>query len=154
MPQRTYAVDERPVPATTLTQVFLDAVSAYGNAPAFGRILPSMEVEYVSYNQVLDQARRVAGALRAQGISHGERVGIMSPNRLEWALADFGCLCSGVVDVPIYPTLTGDQVAYILRDSGARLIFVPDEDHMEKAVTAVAAFVPCAETGIKHTSRP
>ena len=139
MPQRTYAVDERSVPVTTLTQVFLDAVAAFGNAPAFGRILPTMEVEYLSYNQIQDEARKVAGALRALGITGGERVGIMSPNRLEWALADFGCLCSGVVDVPIYPTLTEDQVAYILKDSGARLIFVPDADHMKKAVSAVAA---------------
>ena len=137
MSMRTYAADERPVTLKTLTQIFFEGVDAHGGGEAFGRILPSKEVEYFSFLEVVVQARRVAGGLEARGIVRGDRVGIMSPNRLEWALADYGCLCSGVVDVPIYPTLTAQQVSYILRDSGARLLFVPDADHMAKALEAI-----------------
>lgn len=136
MSQRTYATDERTVEVKTLNQVFFEAVDAYGEARAFGRILPSREVEYLSYLEVLERARSVAGALHACGAKRGDRVGIMSPNRLEWALADYGCLCAGVVDVPIYPTLTAGQVAYILRDSGARLVFVPDADLLGRLLEA------------------
>ncbi|MDP2955588.1 MAG: long-chain fatty acid--CoA ligase [Longimicrobiales bacterium] len=138
MSMRTYAADERPVTLKTLTQIFFEAVDAHGERDSFGRILPSKEVEYLSFRGVVAQARKVAGGLEAKGIVRGDRVAIMSPNRLEWALADYGCLCSGVVDVPIYPTLTAQQVSYILRDSGARLMFVPDADHVVKALEAIA----------------
>ena len=57
-------------------------------------------------------------------------------NRAEWALADWSCLCAGVVDVPIYSTLPAHQVAYILEDSGAALLFVSDREQLEKARTA------------------
>lgn len=136
MSQRTHATDDRPLEVKTLNQVFFEAVDARGDGPAFGRILPSMAVEYLSYREVMELARTVACALEARGVARGDRVGIMSPNRLEWALADYGCLCSGVVDVPIYPTLAPAQVAYILRDSGARLVFVPDADLLGRLMEA------------------
>jgi hypothetical protein len=44
MPQPTYASDTRPFTAKTLNQLFLEAVDTFGDAPAFGRILPSLEV--------------------------------------------------------------------------------------------------------------
>lgn len=53
----------------------------------------------------------------------GERVAILSESRPEWLLADFACLAAGVIDVPVYPTLTAPQVAAILRDSGAVGVF-------------------------------
>lgn len=139
MSQHCYATDERTVEIKTLNEIFFEAVDERPDVPAFGRILPSLEIEYLTYRQLLEEVRRVGGALEAHGVAQGDRVAIMSPNRLEWALADFGCLCSRVVDVPVYPTLTAEQVAYILRDSEAKLVFVPDEDHMSKAVEAVSA---------------
>ena len=99
MAKPTYARDERPAVIKTLTEIFFESVDAYGDRPAFGRILPSREVEFISFNETLARARCVAGALDSRGIARGERVAIMSPNRLEWALADYGSLCAGVVDV-------------------------------------------------------
>src|SRR5215469_13652032 len=72
------------------------------------------------YADVID----VAAALKSWGIRKGERVAILSENRPEWAITDFACLGLGVVDVPIYPTLTAEQASYILRDSDARVAFV------------------------------
>lgn len=57
---------------------------------------------------------------------------IMSNNSPRWAMADYGIICSGGVTVSVYPTLIPSQVAYILQDSGARLIFVEDRQQMEK----------------------
>jgi long-chain acyl-CoA synthetase len=138
MSPSTYAINETPVPTPTLTQLFLDAVERFGVDTAFGRITPELEVDEVSYADVLDQARRVAGALEAHGVTRGDRAAILSHNRLEWALADYGCLCSGVVVVPVYPTLTAPQVAHILRDSGAKLVFVQDREGMQKVMEARA----------------
>ncbi|HSM62171.1 MAG TPA: long-chain fatty acid--CoA ligase [Longimicrobiales bacterium] len=138
MSHPTYAANPIPVEPRTLTDLFLEAVDRFGDAPAFGRIGPGLEVEHVSYADVLDLTRRVAAGLAAEGLSRGDRVAILSHNRLEWALTDYGALCAGVVVVPIYPTLTARQVAQILRDSETRLVFVQDADLVERALEACA----------------
>ena len=74
----------------------------------------------------------VARALRDWGIAKGDRVAILSENRPEWTIADFACLLIGAVVVPVYTTLTGEQTAYILRDSGARVIFVSNDKQLQK----------------------
>jgi len=74
----------------------------------------------------------VARTLQQWGISRGDRVAILSENRPEWTIADFACLLTGAVVVPIYTTLTDEQVAYILCDSGARAVFVSTEKQLAK----------------------
>jgi long-chain acyl-CoA synthetase len=83
------------------------------------------------YRDVVGTAR----ALEQWGIRKGDRVAILSENRPEWTIADFACLLIGAVVVPIYTTLTGEQTAYILADSGARAIFVSSEKHLQKVQT-------------------
>lgn len=80
----------------------------------------------------------VAGALQQWGIRKGDRVAILSENRPEWAIADFACLLMGAVVVPVYTTLTDEQAAYILRDSGARAVFVSTEKQLQKISSARA----------------
>src|SRR2546427_2759462 len=77
----------------------------------------------------------VVKALRSWGISRGDRLAILSENRHEWVVADFACMLLGAIVVPIYTTLTPEQTAYILRDSGARAIFVSSEKHLEKLLS-------------------
>lgn len=77
----------------------------------------------------------VARELRSWGIRKGDRVAILSENRHEWVVADFACLLLGAVVVPIYTTLTPDQVAYLLRDSGARAIFVSTALQLQKVLS-------------------
>jgi long-chain acyl-CoA synthetase len=74
----------------------------------------------------------VARALRQWGICKGDRIAILSENRPEWTIADFACLLIGAVVVPIYTTLTEEQAAYILCDSGARAVFVSSEKQFAK----------------------
>lgn len=77
----------------------------------------------------------VARALKNWGVSKGERVAILSENRAEWATVDFACFLLGAVVVPIYTTLTEQQTGSILRDSGAKIIFVSTEDQLKKVLT-------------------
>ena len=65
---------------------------------------------------------RAAGAFRAMGIGKGDRVAILSENRWEWHVTDFATLAVGAVDVPLYPTSTAEQLAFMLRDSGAKVM--------------------------------
>jgi long-chain acyl-CoA synthetase len=74
--------------------------------------------------EVLANVTAIAATLRARGLVAGDRVALMSPNRVDWILANLGILFAGGVTVPIYPTQALDQVRYILADSGARALFV------------------------------
>jgi len=78
------------------------------------------------------RVRACAGALASIGVRRGDRVAILSYNRVEWAIADYACQLLGAADVPIYSTLPPDQVAYILQDSGAKAIFAENADQVAK----------------------
>src|ERR1022692_4811402 len=82
--------------------------------------------------------RNVAGTARGLqewGISAGDRGAILAENRPEWTIADFAGLLLGAVIVPIYPTLTSEQTAYVLNDCGARVAFVSTEAQLQKIVS-------------------
>ena len=88
-----------------------------------------------------DLRRSVAGTARALhqwGIGKGDRVAILSENRPEWSIADFAILLLGAVTVPVYATLTPEQTAYTLRDSGASVVFVSTENQLRKIQTILS----------------
>jgi long-chain acyl-CoA synthetase len=70
--------------------------------------------------------------LREWGIQKGDRVAILSENRPEWMIADFACVSSGIIDVPIYATLTAEQTLYLLQNSRARVVFVSTLEQLRK----------------------
>lgn len=82
--------------------------------------------------QLYQRVRHFSQVLSAWGIEKGDRVAILSENRWEWAVTDFAVLSLGAVDVPLYPTLTAQQIAEMLADSGARIIVVSDVRQYEK----------------------
>jgi long-chain acyl-CoA synthetase len=86
----------------------------------------------ISAKEFYGDVAAVARALRAWGLAKGDRLAILSENRPEWAVADFASLVMGAVVVPIYATLTPAQTAYILRDSGARVVVVSSEKQLQK----------------------
>ncbi len=91
----------------------------------------------ISSREFTANVEGVFAALRSFGITKGDRVAILGENRHEWAVADFASLLLGAVVVPIYTTLTGEQTAYMLRDSGARVIFVSRKAHLEKVLSVL-----------------
>src|ERR1700687_190638 len=74
----------------------------------------------------------VARALQSWGVGKGDRVAILSENRPEWTIADFAALSLGAVTVPVYSTQTPEQTAFLLNDSGARVIAVSTKHQLEK----------------------
>jgi long-chain acyl-CoA synthetase len=82
-----------------------------------------------------DLYRRVAAtakALQIWGIKKGDRVAILSENRPEWAIADYATLAIGAVVVPIYTTLTAEQISFLLKDSGTKVIFLSSRTQLKK----------------------
>ena len=118
--------------SATLPGLFLEAVDRFGSATALRAPGAGLTWSRISYDEVFRTAKVAASGLRALGIGRGEAAAIVSANRPEWAFADYACLCAGVRDVPIYPSLTAPQIAYILRDSGARAVFAEDEAQLAK----------------------
>src|SRR2546423_4517430 len=91
----------------------------------------------VSAEEMLRRARNLAAGLHSLGMRKGDRVAILSESCLEWVLADQGCILSGVVTVPIYPTLTPAQVSYILNDCGARAVFISTHEKFKQVESEI-----------------
>lgn len=89
----------------------------------------------ISSKEFVNAAENIALGLRSLGMRRGDRVAILAPNSPEWTFADAGCQFAGIVDVPIYTTLSASSIEYILRDSGSRVLFLENE----------AAFVSLSE---------
>jgi long-chain acyl-CoA synthetase len=106
----------------------------------------------ISGAQVYQRVRALAEAFTSWGIRRGDRIAILGENRWEWAIADFAALALGAVDVPIYPTLTAEQIAVLLADSGARIAVVSTRAQYEKLAqtrsqTAIERIVIMDEEG-------
>jgi long-chain acyl-CoA synthetase len=86
----------------------------------------------ISSGELLARVYAVAQTFRAWGIVKGDRIALLSENRWEWPVVDFATLALGAVDVPIYPTLTAEQIAVLLIDSGARVAVVSTEAQYNK----------------------
>ena len=107
----------------TLNELFNSAVDRFGDHE-FIRFKTKDGWRSLGYLDVARSVRELALGLHALGIRRGDRIAIWSENRPDWNLADLATLATGAVDVPIYSTQAPSQVEYILRDSGARVVFV------------------------------
>ena len=87
-------------------------------------------------HQFFDRTAALANALADFGVTAGDRVMLLSDNRPEWHMADIATLSLGAVDVPIYGTLTPEQVTYQLKDSGAKVVIAENPEQMAKFVAA------------------
>ncbi len=134
----TAATDPTPVPESTLTRLFFDAIDRFGDREIFQRFDSKGNIVGISYTEVLDIVRKVSGGLEARGIERGGRAAILAENRPEWAYCDYGCLCSGVIAVPIYPTLTSAQIAFMFDNAEVDLVFASTPDLVEKACEAAS----------------
>jgi long-chain acyl-CoA synthetase len=88
----------------------------------------------VSWNTLHARALEVAAGLCAMGVLPGDRVALLATTSLDWVVADMGILAAGAVTVPIYPSSTAEEVAYVLCDAGARVALVEDAAQADKVV--------------------
>lgn len=86
------------------------------------------EWESISSRQYVERIDRAARALVAAGIEKGDRVGIISSNRIEWCVLDQAITKAGAITVPVYPTLSKEDMQYIFEHSAMRLCFVASKN--------------------------
>jgi len=89
----------------------------------------------LTYGQFYERVLMLARGLRKAGVEPGDRVAIFSENRLGWAISDFGIQAAQAITVPIYATNTGEQAAYVINHSGAKVIFVSTKSQYEKLLS-------------------
>jgi len=89
----------------------------------------------VSSQRLYVYTAALARAFTRWGLVKGDRLAVLSENRYEWGVTDFASLMLGVVVVPIYATLTAQQTAYILSDSGAKLVVVSTKEQLNKVLS-------------------
>jgi long-chain acyl-CoA synthetase len=89
----------------------------------------------ISSRELYSRVYHTAKQLQSWGIAKGDRVALLAENRFEWAITDWACLLIGAVDVPIYPTLTAEQAAFILKNSGATAIMLSTPKQLEKILS-------------------
>src|ERR1039458_9676289 len=123
MPQKT--------PLTTINDLFR-RVTVAANPRAilwqdeFGLWQP------ISSDQIYQRVRALSEAFLSWGAQKGDRIALIAENRWEWAVTDFAALAIGAVDVPIYPTLTGEQIAVLVADAGCRIAVVSTRQQFDK----------------------
>jgi long-chain acyl-CoA synthetase len=98
--------------------------------------------QVVTWAEYLLRARQVAGGLAELGLVPGQRAAVLSANSVQWHLADIGILLNGSVTVPVYPTSSPSQVAYILGHAEATVCFVDSHAQLGKLLE-VRNQLPC-----------
>jgi long-chain acyl-CoA synthetase len=108
----------------------------------------------VSWRALGEEVREVALGLIALGRQPGDAVAILSQTRAEWVRADFAILSTGGVTIPVYPSYPPETLAYIVRDSGTRTLFVEDEHQLAKALRAEAEMPGLETVVLMHGRAP
>lgn len=110
----------------TLTEKLLNAVNRFPSDRAV-QLRVDGRWEPLSSAEILRRIAGLSNALEQLGVKTGDRVGLFSPNRPEWHIADFAILGLGAADVPIYFNESPDRIVYMLNHSGAEVVFVAGE---------------------------
>lgn len=114
---------------TTLAELFLHAAGHRKPDALLHKVGGTFQP--ISTVELVDRVRRLARALEKRGVDRGDRVALMAENGPHWPIVDFATLCRGAATATVYPTLRPDQAAYIVRDSGSKLVFVHDREQLD-----------------------
>ncbi len=132
----------------TLNELFFDAVDRFSSKRAALRAKRNGAWRDITHQELARRVKHTALGLLELGIAPGSKVAILSENRPEWAIADFGVLTARSSDVPVYPTLPAHEVGYILKDSGAVALFVSTREQYAK-IAEIRAELPA----LRHVIR-
>ena len=86
----------------------------------------------ITFEEAANKGEQIAAGLASIGIEKGDKVAVISPNCVEWALTDYATVSLGAVLVTVYPSLLKEQVRYILNDSETKAVFAFDSFQTEK----------------------
>jgi long-chain acyl-CoA synthetase len=122
----------------TIPSMFRNAVAQRGDAVFMRQKKLGIWREW-TWNQAAQAVREIGNGLLALGFNAGECASIASNTVVEWVLADLAVLSCGGVSNGIYPTDAATQMQYLCEDSRTRILFVEDEEQLDKALEVRAA---------------
>jgi long-chain acyl-CoA synthetase len=118
--------------AASVPVMFRNRVAATPTTEAFRYPKGGGGWESVTWRQVGDRVDNIAAGLISLGINPEERVALASGTRYEWVVADFGILAAGAATTTVYPTTNAEDVAYIVANSGSRIVVAEDQTQVDK----------------------
>jgi long-chain acyl-CoA synthetase len=125
---------------TSLVAIFSQSVAKYASLPAFGT-RKAHGWEWTTYKQLGEQVSAARAGIASLGAQPGDRIAVISNNRLEWAICAYASYTRGVAYVPMYEAQHDKDWQYILHDSGAKVCFVAS-DAIERRVRGLQADLP------------
>jgi long-chain acyl-CoA synthetase len=120
-----------PEDPQTISELFFQAVEKYPLENALN-YKEDGQWNSISSMEMMGRIGSIAQGLHGLGLRHGDRAAILAANSPEWTLSDAACQFTGIIDVPIYTTLSPSSICYILRDSGARVLFIENKTLWEQ----------------------
>ncbi|MGZ4529200.1 MAG: AMP-dependent synthetase/ligase [Mycobacterium sp.] len=117
--------------APSVAQMFINRVAATPHAEAF-RYPQDHTWVSVTWEQVGERVSHLAAGLISLGIAPEDRVALASATRYEWVLADFAIMCAGAATTTVYPTTNATDVAYIVANSGSRVVVAENQTQLDK----------------------
>lgn len=120
------------VPYKSIPDMFLARVANTPDARAFAYPAASDQVEWLTWTQVADRAKAIGAGLHSLGVGSEDRVAILASTRLDWILTDLGIMLAGGATTTVYPTTEPEDAAYILRDSGSRVLVAENAEQAAK----------------------
>ncbi|WP_405090504.1 long-chain fatty acid--CoA ligase [Micromonospora sp. NBC_01392] len=125
------------VPYRSVPDMFLKRVADSPDRHAFAHPAPDDSGPvWLTWEQVGQRAKAIAAGLHGLGVGLEDPVAILANTRLEWVLADFGVMCAGGATTTVYPTTEPEEAAYILADSGSRVLFAENPAQAAKIAGA------------------
>jgi long-chain acyl-CoA synthetase len=115
----------------TLAELFRQAFKKHNRADALN-YKAGGEWRKISSDEVRSRAENIALGLYSLGLRKGDKAAILAANSPDWTITDAGCQFAGIVDVPVYTTLTDNSVCYIINDSGTKVFFLENQETFER----------------------
>jgi long-chain acyl-CoA synthetase len=115
----------------SVARMFLDRVALTPHVEAF-RYPHDDGWESVTWQQVGERVHHIAAGLISLGIAAEDRVALASSTRYEWVLIDYAVMCAGAATTTVYPTTIAGDVAYIVANSGSRVVVAEDQTQVDK----------------------
>src|SRR3954451_14096695 len=143
MQETTAAPGQHGTGSATIADIVSLAADRYGERPA-ARFKRGDVWAEVSYTELAGIVSEIARGLIDLGLQAGDRVALLCTTRVEWSYADFAITAAGAVVVPIYPTNSPDECAWVAGDSESRFVICEDASQVAK-IAAVRDQLPTLE---------
>ncbi|HOO73384.1 MAG TPA: AMP-binding protein, partial [Spirochaetota bacterium] len=117
----------------TMPEIFQNQAKKYGDAACVAYKNDGKYTD-ISWNEMNDMVHKLGWFLISIGVKKGDKVGLFSPNRYEWWVADLAITSVGAINVPIYATNSAEEARYILDHSESVACLCGEKGHLDNVL--------------------